>query len=115
MYFVLKIVISGLVIAAVSELAKRYSAFAAIVGSLPMTSILAMMWLYRDTKDAAKVANLSVGIFWAVLPSMLFFITLPLLLRAGWKFGWAMTASCVVMFAAYSIYVLILDKFGVKI
>ena len=115
MYFIIKIVISGLIIAGVSELAKRYTPLAAVLASLPMTSILAMIWLYRDTRDAGKVADLSVGIFWAVLPSMFFFVVLPLLLKMGWKFSWAMLASSVIMFLSYSLYVIILEKFGIKI
>ena len=81
MQFVIKIIVSALIIAGVSELGKKYTPVAAILAALPLTSILAIIWLYRDTKDVEKVSNLSTGIFWAVLPSLLFF--LPFLLKSG--------------------------------
>ena len=115
MDFVVKMIVSALIIAGVSELAKRHVPIAAILAALPLTSILAMIWLYRDTKDVQRIASLSTGIFWAVLPSLLFFLLLPLLLRNGVGFPWALLAGCVGMFLAYSLYVLILDRFGIKL
>lgn len=115
MLFIAKIIISALVIAAVSEIAKRFTFAAAILASLPLTSILAMIWLYVDTKDAAKVSILSENIFWAALPSLLFFLVLPILLNMGLKFYTAMIISAVVMFVGYTVYALILGKFGIHI
>ena len=67
----------------VSELAKRSSFWGAALASLPLTSLLAFVWLYLDTGDIQKVSSLSQGIFWLVLPSLLLFVVLPLLLRSG--------------------------------
>ncbi len=115
MAYLIKIIISALIIATVSEIAKRYSVIAAILASLPLTSILALIWLYNDTKDVDKIIELSSKIFWAVFPSLLFFIVLPLLLKMGLKFGPALLISSVVMVFGYMIYVFLLGKFGVKI
>jgi hypothetical protein len=115
MQFFVKTIISALVIAGVSELAKRSTALAAILVSLPITSILAMIWVYRDSRDAQKVSSLSIQIFWAVLPSLVYFLTLPLLLKSGVAFPWAVVISCAVMFAAYSIYAALLARWGVTI
>lgn len=113
MYFLIKTLITAVVIAGVSELAKRWTPVAAILASLPLTSILAMIWLYHDTRDSAKVIELSNGIFWAVLPSLLFFVALPLLLRAGLKFGLGMILASAIMFVGYTVYVAVLRKLGV--
>ncbi len=115
MQYFIKIIISAFVITLVSEIAKRFTFFAAIAASLPLTSILAMIWLYNDTKDVQKVIDLSYGIFWAVLPSLLFFVALPTLLKMGLKFTSAMIVSAAIMFIGYSIYALLLNKFGIKI
>lgn len=88
---------------------------AALLASLPITSILAMLWLYRDTRDPQKIIDLSWGIFWAVLPSLVFFVVLPLVLKSGIKFGWALLISCVTMAASYALYVIFLNRFGVRI
>ena len=114
-YFLAKVLISAVVIASVSELGKRFSMLAAILASLPLTSILAMTWLYLETQSIEKVSDLSRGIFWAVLPSLLFFIILPVLLRSGVRFGWAMGASCLVMFVAYLGYASLGRKLGLPL
>ncbi|MCF7917613.1 DUF3147 family protein [Candidatus Gracilibacteria bacterium] len=115
MQYLIKIIISALIIVGVSELGKRFTPIAAILASLPLVSILAMIWLYTETKDTQKIIDLSVNIFWAVLPSLVFFIVLPLLLKSGIKFSFAMILSAFAMFISYSIYIFVLAKFGVKI
>ena len=86
MYFLIKTLLSAVMIAAISELGKRFSWLAAILASLPLTSILAIIWLYHDTGDVQKISDLTKGIFWAVLPSLLFFIIFPILLKNGIRF-----------------------------
>ncbi len=109
MQFIIKIIISALIIATVSEIAKRYTLFAAVVASLPLTSILAMVWLYRDTKDVQKVVDLSAGIFWAVLPSLLFFIVFPILLKTELGFVSSLIISSLIMFVGYSVYIFVFN------
>ena len=115
MQFLVKVLVSSLLIATVSELAKRCTLAAAILASLPTTSILAILWLYREVRDPQKVVDLSLGIFWAVLPSLIFFLILPLALKWGLRFGTAMLLSCGIMILSYALYVALLNKFGVKI
>lgn len=98
----LKVLISALVIVAVTELSKRGSTFwSGILASLPLTSLLAFLWLYGETRDAAKIASLSWSIFWLVLPSLTLFVCLGLLLRRGLQFAFALPLSIVVMAVAY--------------
>ena len=88
---VVKILLSALLIYAVGEFAKRSSLFGAIIASLPIISILAMIWLWHDTHDAIRIARLSRGIFWLVLPSLVLFALLPpLLLRWNLAFSLAL-------------------------
>ena len=59
MYFLIKTLISAIIIVSVSEIAKKYTWAAAIIVSIPFTSLLAFMWLYYDTKDVQKIIDLS--------------------------------------------------------
>ena len=113
-HFLIKTFLSAVIIAAASELGKRSSALGAILAALPMTSVMVLIWLYLDTRDPAKVADLSVSIFWAVLPSFIFFLSLPLLLKNGFRFPSAMTLSCLLMVAGYTGYVWVLKRVGVE-
>jgi uncharacterized membrane protein (GlpM family) len=81
MHLLLKALLSGAIVAAASELARRSSLMGAVLISLPLTSILAAIWLYRDTRDTGEVASLSWSILWVIVPSLVFFVVLPLALR----------------------------------
>lgn len=113
-YFVLKCMISGVIVGIVSEVARKNPGFAAIIASLPLTSILALIWLYKDTGDSKAVLDLSNGIALVVLPSLVFFIVLSLLLRYGWNFWPSLGSSCIAMSLIYFGYVRIVSLLGVK-
>lgn len=115
MQFLIKVLLSALIIAGVSELGRRYSLIAAILASLPLTSVLAITWLYYDAHDTGQVIQLTQSIFWVVLPSLVFFLVLPLLLKAGMSFLPALLASSVVMVVTYWLYTLLLGQLGVKL
>ncbi|WP_027156541.1 DUF3147 family protein [Methylobacter luteus] len=114
-YTVIKVVITSLLVVSIAELSKRSSLIGALLASLPLTSVLAMFWLYIDTHDAGKVADLASGIFWLVLPSLVFFVSLPLLLKTGLNFYLSMGVSLAATAGCYSIMVLILKYCGVKL
>ncbi len=84
MQYLIKIIITALIVTGISELGKRFSPLAAILASLPLTSILAFIWLYHDTKDSQKVIDLSYGIFWMVFPSLLFFSIAVFIKEGNW-------------------------------
>jgi hypothetical protein len=102
-YLFFKFGLSAAALVAVSEIAKRSSLWAALVASLPLTSLLAFVWLYIDTKDTQKIAALSGDIFWLVIPSLALFPTLALLLRSGVPFWWAMAGAIATTLLAYAI------------
>ena len=103
LYFLIKTTITALIVAAVSELARRYTVWAALLASLPLTSILAFIWVYWDTKDSGKIIELSYSVFWLVFPSLAFFLILPLLLKQGWAFPAAMATSIAAMATLYGV------------
>lgn len=104
MYLLLKAVLSGAIIAAASEVARRSSLLGAVLVSLPLTSILALAWLYRDTSDVDEVAALSWSILWVVVPSLVFFVALPLALRSV-DFWPALALACAATAAAYGAWI----------
>ena len=114
-YLLVKAVVTGLVVVGVSEIAKRSSLLAAVLASLPLTSLLAMVWLYIDTNDVNAVKSLSTGIFWMVLPSLFFFLALPLLLKLGMRFYPSLVVTCVAMSGVYWLYTLALKKIGIQL
>lgn len=110
-----KVLITVAVVVAVSEIAKRSSLWGAVLASLPLTSLLAFVWIYLDTGNAESVAALSHSIFWLVLASLPLFLILPGLLRAGVAFWPSLGVASLVTVAAYFALVFALGRFGVRL
>ena len=114
--YILKVLVSALIIVAVTEVAKRGGTFwGGVLASLPLTSLLAFCWLYGETGDSARIAALSWSVFWLVLPSLTLFVALPLFLRAGFGFPAALGLALAVMIACYLATAAILRRFGIEI
>jgi hypothetical protein len=114
-YLLLKAFISGVIIAVVSEVAKRSPAFGALIASLPLVSILGMMWLWRDTSDTPRMAAHSEATFWYVLPSLPMFLLLPALLRRGVPFWPALAGGCALTIALYVAMTAIGPRIGLRL
>jgi hypothetical protein len=115
LYLVIKAAISGVIVALVSEIARRYPGWGGLVASLPLTSLLAMIWLWRDSGDSLKVAELASSTFWFILPSLPLFIVLPMLLRSGLGFWAAMAIVIAGTLALYALMFWAAPRLGMKI
>jgi F0F1-type ATP synthase assembly protein I len=114
-YLILKAALSGVVIASASETARRSPALGALIISLPLVSILGMIWLWRDTHDATRVADLAAGTFWYVLLTMPMFLLIPGLLRRGIGFWPSLGAGCLLTIALYGLATVVATRLGVKL
>jgi hypothetical protein len=114
-YYLVKITITTILIVAIAEIAKRSSFVGALLASVPLISVLAMVWLYIDTNDAMKVSALATSIFWLVLPSLALFVTLPLLLKQGVNFYLSISIAIAVTIGCYGLMVAALNHFGIKL
>ncbi len=114
-YYAIKVLLSALLIVAISEIAKRSSLLGALFASIPFVSILAFVWLYLETGSAEKIPALSLGIFWLVIPSLLLFAVLPGLLKLGWNFWPSLIVSIMLTSAAYLLMLRLLKTFGVEL
>ena len=115
MYFLVKLFTSAALIAVISEVAKRNPSFGGLIASLPLISVIGILWLWHDTKDKVKIADHAFSTFWYVLPSLPMFLLLPYLLKRDISFGIALTASILLTFALYMLTMWSLQKFGIKI
>jgi len=115
LYLVIKAALSGIIVAAVSEIARRYPTWGGLVASLPLTSLLAMIWLYRDSHEPERIAELSMSTFWFFLPSVPLFVALPLLIRCGVPFWASMFIVMVGKMALYAGWFWAAPKLGIKL
>ena len=115
MWFLLKAALSGLIVATVSTVAKRYPGFGALIASLPLVSVLGMIWLWHDKPDAANMAAHAQATFWFVLPSLPMFLLIPALLRSGAPFWLSLLAGCALTIALYLAMTWIGPRFGLRL
>ena len=115
LYLILKAALSGVIIAAVSEIARRSPGFGALVASLPLISILGMIWLWRDTQDPVRMASHVEATFWYVLPSLPMFLVVPVLLRRGVDFWPSLLAGCALTIGLYWVMMAVGPRFGLKL
>jgi uncharacterized membrane protein (GlpM family) len=113
--YILKVVISAAVIVAVSELARINAVMAGLLASLPMISLMAFIWLYVETRDVTRIADLAMSIFWLVLPSLTLFLVLAWMLRRGMTFALSFPVSIAVMLVAYGLMLLALHKLNIRL
>ncbi|BDZ74373.1 hypothetical protein GCM10025856_20920 [Methylophaga marina] len=104
-YFITKITVNALLIVAISEIAKRSSLMGAVLASVPLVSVIAMIWLYQESGDTAKVISLASDIVWLVLPSLVLFIALPILLKHEFGFYLSLGISIALTVVAYFLMV----------
>jgi len=114
-YFALKALLSGILIALVSEIARRSPGFGALVAALPLISVMGMIWLWRDTADPARVAAHAEATFWYVLPSLPMFLAVPWLIRSGTGFWPSLAFGCGLTVGLYLILVWLAPHFNLPI
>lgn len=113
--FIIKVALTATIIVAISEITKRSSFWAALLASLPLTSLLAFVWIYLESGNTQSIATLSQGIFWLVIASLPLFLILPALLRIGWQFWPSLGLACLVTAGAYFGLVQLLSRLGVQV
>ncbi len=114
-YYIAKIVITTVLIVAISEMAKRSSFAGAILASIPIISVLAMTWLYVESKDVTKVAELSTSVFWLVIPSLALFLSLPVLLKQGVNFYLSLSISIMLTIGCYWLMISVLNHYKINL
>lgn len=114
-YLILKAALSGIIVMMVSEVARRSPGIGGMIASLPLVSVLAVIWLWRDTADAERIASHLQSTFWYVLPSLPLFLVMPMLLRAHVEFWTALGLSCALTIVLYVAAIWLLPRFGISL
>jgi len=114
-YYILKLVITALLIVLISEIGKRYSLAGALLAAIPLVSILAMIWMYIDTESSQSAVEFSQKIVWLIAPSMTLFLVFPFLIKKGMNFYPSLFISTTLTILAYYSVLFILGKLGIKL
>ncbi|WP_206242593.1 DUF3147 family protein [Novosphingobium terrae] len=96
-----KALLAGAIIATIAEIGKRAPTMGALVASLPLVSVLGMIFLWHARPDAEAMAAHAQATFWYVIPSLPMFLLIPALLRQGVGFWPALVLGCVLTIGLY--------------
>jgi len=112
MQLAVRALVSGGLIVAASEVAKKNELLGALIISVPLISIMAIIWLYNDTSDVEQVADFTTGILYLVIPSLTLFLSLPVLLRRGMEFWPALGLACLLTIGAYYLGLQLVERYA---
>ena len=114
-WYIIKIAITALIIVVVSEISKRLPLLGSLIASLPLVSVLGMIWIFQETKDTQKLITHAEGTFWYVLPSLPMFLLMPWMMKKGVSFYWSMTAGILLTIVLYLIMTKLLARIGMNL
>ena len=84
--YLAKITLTVAIIVLITETSNRSLFLAALFASIPIVSILAIVWMHNDGKSGQDIAIFADGVLLLIIPSLLCFLLLSYLLRNGWDF-----------------------------
>ena len=114
-WYIIKIAITALIIVVISEISKRLPLLGSLIASLPLVSVLGMIWIFQETNDTQKLITHAEGTFWYVLPSLPMFLLMPWMMRKGVSFYWSLTAGILLTVILYVIMTKILARMGLNL
>ena len=114
-WYLVKLLVSALIIVLVSEVSKKLPLIGSLIASIPLISVLGMIWMYGEKVNVSKIASHAEGTFWYVLPSLPMFLLLPWMLRKGINFPISLTVGVALTGVLYFIMVKVLTKFGLNL
>jgi hypothetical protein len=114
-WYIIKLFLTAGIIVIISEVSKRLPLLGSLIASLPLVSVLGMIWMYGETKDLIRIADHAEGTFWYVLPSLPMFLLVPFLLRKGISFPAALSAGIALTGVLYFLMTKVLAKFGMNL
>ena len=103
MYFLIKILVSAVIIATVTKLSEKTPVGGALLKSLPLTSLLVFFFMKYEGRTNDEIRQMSWDILYLVIPSLILFIVFPILLGKGWGFYSSLLVSTIVMSLGYVI------------
>lgn len=114
-WYIIKIAISALIIVIVSEISKRLPLLGSLIASLPLISVLGMIWIFQETKNTQKLITHAEGTFWYVLPSLPMFLVMPWMMKKGISFYLSLGAGILLTVILYMVMTKLLARLGMNL
>lgn len=113
-YLLFKYAITAGLVVLISEVAKRSDKIGALIASLPLVTVLTLIWLHVERQPMTKIANHAAYTFWYVLPTLPMFLAFPALL-ARHGFWLALALSLLLTMVLFLCFALLMRRFGIAL
>ncbi len=113
-YTIIKYLITAAVVVIISEFAKTSDKLGGLIASLPLVTVLTLIWLYVEKQPVSKIANHAYYTFWYVIPTLPMFLLFPYLLP---KIGfWPTLFACIILtLVIFYLYAMALKNIGIDL
>nr|WP_321238252.1 DUF3147 family protein [uncultured Tolumonas sp.] len=113
-YLISKYLITAGMVVLISELAKKSDRIGALVASLPLITILTLVWLFIEGQPESKISNHAYYTFWYVIPTLPMFILFPYFMS---RFGFIMTLVISILLTAvmFILFAALVKRFGINL
>ena len=115
LFLIVKYAVTAAVIVTVSEIAKRSDRIGALIASLPLVTVMVMIWLHVEKAETAKIANHAYYTFWYVLPTLPMFLLVPWMLNEGVNFWLALLAGCLLTIVCFALAAVLLKRWNISL
>jgi hypothetical protein len=114
MFIVAKYLITAFIVVVVSEVAKRSDHLGALLATLPVMTLLVLVWLHVEGAEIEKIANHAFYAFWYVVPTLPIFLLFPLIYpKLG--FWLSLLSICFITVVLFFLWSKLISIFGVEI
>jgi hypothetical protein len=112
---IVKLFLTALIIHFVTKIQLIDDRLSALLIALPLTSLVALLWMHQAGQSSQRLANHAEGTFWFVLPTLPMFLIIPWMLRHGFGFYATLVVNCLFTIAFFWLTVIVLRRFGIDL
>jgi len=109
-----KYLLTAAVVVLVSEVAKRSDRMGAVIASLPLVTVLTLIWPQVENQPEQKISNHAYYTFWYVLPTLPMFLAFPWLM-SRFGFWWSLVISVAITALCLIAFAVVMKRFGVSL
>ncbi len=114
MLIIIKYMITAGLVVFISEVTKRSDKFGGLIASLPLITILTLIWLYVEKQPMDKIANHAWYTFWYVIPTLPMFLMFPIWLK-DFGFWLALFFSICLTVVCFILFSILIRRFGIDL
>ncbi len=105
MDFIVKLIAALCVIVFCVQIAKLHPTLAGLIATMPLTGLIVLIWIYTDNPGKPDlIIGYVRGVIWGIAPTVLFFLTVMILLKKQFAFPLALCAGFAVWLAGAFIH-----------